>query len=147
MVSETREFKRRKKTHLAPIGDSQNQIATTNVGIQSAIHKLNMLQGNTDLHAYILKNRHTAFVLPGVPYYAKLFLKAKESPVTINFAYKKYEDLCVYASQSVLLPSREAYHIKKRKPLRMIIKTKKTLDEMLYFTFESESGTNISLNI
>jgi len=91
------------------MGELKDLLSKTNVGIKSAMHKLNMLQGNTDLHV-CMNTRHMAFVLPGVPYYAKVHLKGTESPVTISFSYPKIKhrvDLSVYTSQSVLLPCLE----------------------------------------
>ena len=53
----------------------------------------------------------------------------------------------------MVLPSREEYHIKRRKPLKMIVKTKEkefdvlNQESYLYFTFESISGIDFNLEI
>ena len=79
-----------------------NNLESTKVSLQKAIHHLNIQQGHKDLHLYLTQSAQLQ-VLPGVPTY----IKVAAQPCTLCFAYETlFGDLAVYISNTHKLPNK-----------------------------------------
>ena len=69
--------------------------------------KVNLATGNSDIHKEAIAHHTPSLALecfPGLPQYAKISAKGRESPCIINFTYPTIGNLRVLTSTSNLQP-------------------------------------------
>lgn len=113
-------------------------LSDTNIGIQKACYALNRLAGKTNLHRELIKaGTLNIELLPDLPVFIKLKVKAALSPCIFSFQYQQRGSLSAFASLRHKLPDEKLHEFTKENPKRLTItappkKTDKPYDEKVF---------------